>query len=54
MMWCLYTKYVAIVVNVVLFIFLILFACNGYDIYKKLHLSESEAISGRFQDFSQY
>lgn len=47
-MWVLYSTHVAIVVNVVLLIFLIVFAINGYDIYKKLHLNESEAISGRF------
>ena len=53
-MWVLYSNIVACIVNVVLLAFLGLFAHNGRDIYKKLHLKESEAISGKFQDFSQY
>ena len=54
LMWVLYTTRVAAVVNVVLLIFLVVFAVNGYDIYRKLHISEDEAVSGKFQDFSQY
>lgn len=53
-MWVLYSKSVAAFVNIVLLIFLIVFVVNGYDIYKKLHISDDEAISGKFQDFSQY
>ena len=54
LMWVLYTTRVAAVVNVVLLIFLIVFAVNGYDIYRKLHISEDQAVSGKFADFSQY
>ena len=54
LMWVLYTTRVATVVNVVLLIFLIVFVVNGFDIYRKLHISEDEAVSGKFQDFSQY
>jgi len=46
LMWVLYTTRVAAVVNVVLLIFLIIFAVNGYDIVQKLHIDEDEAVSG--------
>jgi hypothetical protein len=48
LMWVLYTSRVAMFVNVILLIFLVVFVVNGYDIYKKLHIREDEAISGRF------
>mmetsp|Transcript_15 Transcript_15/g.28 ORF Transcript_15/g.28 Transcript_15/m.28 type:complete len:81 (-) Transcript_15:947-1189(-) len=48
LMWILYTPRVAIVVNVVLLIFLILFIINGADIFQSLHVSESDAVSGKF------
>ena len=47
-MWVLYSTKVAAFVNVVLLIFLVVFVVNGYDIYSKLYISESEAISGKF------
>jgi hypothetical protein len=54
LMWCLYTHYVAMIVNMVLLVFLIIFMINGIDIYQKLHLTEEEAVSGKFQDFTKY
>lgn len=54
LMWCLYTTQVALVVNMVLLVFLIIFIINGLDIVNKLHLTENEAVSGKFQDFSKY
>ena len=53
-MWVLYTKEVAIMVNVVLAIFLIAFVINGLEIVNKLYINEDEAVSGKFKDFGQY
>ena len=47
-MWVLYTSYVALVVNMVLLVFLIIFVINGIDIFNKLHLTEDEIVSGKF------
>ena len=54
LMWVLYTPFVAVVTNIVQIVFLIIFIMNGFDIVSKLHLNEDEAVSGKFQDFSQY
>ena len=54
LMWVLYTSHVALVVNAVLLVFLLLFIVNGLDIYQKLYVSEDDAISGKFQDFSKF
>jgi len=51
LMWMLYPTRVAIIVNVVLMIFLVMFLFNGYDIYSRLYISEQEAVSGQFTDF---
>ena len=40
LMWVLYTPGVAMIVNIVLGLFLLVFIINGADIYGKLHLSE--------------
>ena len=48
LMWVLYTRLVAMVVNVVLLVFLIIFIINGMDIVQKLHLNDDETVSGRF------
>ena len=40
LMWVLYTPKVALIVNVVLGIFLLVFVFNGIDIYGKLSLTE--------------
>jgi hypothetical protein len=47
-MWVLYTRLVALVVNAVLLFFLIVFIVNGMDIVNKLHITEDEAVSGKF------
>jgi hypothetical protein len=47
-MWLLYTPHVALVVNIVLGVFLILFIMNGYDIISKLYVRDDEAVSGKF------
>jgi hypothetical protein len=48
LMWVLYSRLVALVVNVVLLFFLIVFIVNGMDIVNKLHVTEEEAVSGKF------
>jgi hypothetical protein len=53
-MWVLYSRLVAMVVNVVLLVFLVIFIVNGIDIMNQLHITEEEAVSGRFQDFNKY
>jgi len=54
LMWTMYTKPVAIIINIILGIFLVLFVVNGKDIYDKLAVSEEEAVSGKFTNFAQY
>ena len=54
LMWTLYSKPVALVINIILAIFLLLFIKNGKDIYDKLAVSDSEAVSGKFTNFAQY
>ena len=54
MMWVLYDKKVASVINVILMVFLIAFIKNGYDIYDTLAVDEKDAVTGVFQNFEQY
>ena len=54
LMWTLYSKPVAFVINIILGIFLFLFIWNGKDIYDKLAVSDTEAVSGKFTNFAQY
>ena len=54
LMWVLYTREVALMVNVVLMIFLVAFVVNGLEIVNKLYIKEDEAVSGKFKDFGQY
>jgi hypothetical protein len=49
LMWIYYRFLVALVINIILGAFLILFVKNGYDIYSELYVEESEAVSGKFQ-----
>jgi hypothetical protein len=53
-MWLLYKPIVALIVNIILAIFLIIFVTNGIEIYKRLYVGEDEAVSGKFQDFGRY
>ena len=50
-MWTLYSTTVALCINVVLLVFLVLFIKNGYEIYEKLHVSDDDAVTGRFTNF---
>ena len=54
LMWTLYSKPVAMIINIILGVFLFLFIYNGKDIYDKLALDESETVSGKFTNFAQY
>lgn len=53
LMWALYSQPVAIFINVILMVFLIVFIRNGYDIYSKLHVTDEEAVSGKFTNFGE-
>ena len=46
LMWLYYPVKVAILINIILGAFLIVFVKNGLDIYSKLHVSDTDAISG--------
>ena len=46
LMWMLYPIKVALVVNVVLLFFLLLFVKNGFEIWTQLYIGEDEAVSG--------
>ena len=53
-MWLFYSTKVALVINLILGVFLIVFVKNGYEIFNKLHVTDQEAVSGKFKDFSAY
>jgi len=54
LMWVLYERQVAIVINVILGIFLILFIKNGHEIYSALHVKDDEAVTGKFTNFNKF
>ena len=54
LMWTIYSKPVALFVNIILGVFLFLFVWNGKDIYDKLAVGDDEAVSGKFTNFAQY
>ena len=51
MMWVLYDRKVAIIINCILTVFLIAFIKNGYDIYDTLAIDDKDAVTGVFQNF---
>lgn len=53
-MWLYYPFRVAILINLILLAFLVVFIKNGNEIYLKLHVSDEEAVTGKFKDFTQY
>lgn len=53
LMWTLYSTFTAIVINIILLVFLALFIYNGFEIYSQLHVSDQEAVQGRFSNFGQ-
>lgn len=54
LMWVLYTKTVAIVINCILAVFLLAFIHNGFEIYNELHVKDEDAVTGKFTNFAQY
>ena len=54
LMWVLYSKTVALITNVILGGFMILFIRNGVDIYNQLMISDEEAASGKFSKFDHF
>ena len=51
LMWIYYRFIVALVINVILGAFLLLFVRNGLDIVTQLHVDEAEAVTGKFKNF---
>ena len=52
LMWIYYRFIVALVLNIILGAFLILFVRNGYDIISQLHVDEKDAVTGKFISFA--
>ena len=48
LMWIYYRFLVALVINLILFLFLVLFVRNGQDIVGKLWVDEDNAVTGKF------
>lgn len=46
LMWLYYPTKVAIVINIILMVFLIVFVKNGWEIVDKLYIKEGEAVTG--------
>ena len=46
LMWLYYPTKVAIMINVILFAFLLIFIRSGWEIYNKLHVRDDEAVTG--------
>lgn len=49
LMWIYYRFVVALIINLILGSFLLLFVRNGLDIVGQLHVREDEAVSGKFE-----
>jgi hypothetical protein len=49
-MWLYYPAKVAIIINIILAVFLIVFVKNGYEIFQKLYVKDDEAVTGKFKD----
>lgn len=52
LMWLYYPIKVAILINLILLAFLLVFVKNGWEIYSRLYVKDDEAISGQFKDFA--
>eukprot|EP00826_Nyctotherus_ovalis_P047997 TRINITY_DN5612_c0_g2_i1.p2 TRINITY_DN5612_c0_g2~~TRINITY_DN5612_c0_g2_i1.p2 ORF type:complete len:154 (+),score=46.18 TRINITY_DN5612_c0_g2_i1:424-885(+) len=52
--WIYYPGIIAVIVNVVLVYCLVMFGRNGVQIWKKLYVTDVEAVTGQFTDFSAY
>ena len=47
LMWIRYSPFVAFVVNIVLFVFLLQFISEGQDIMSRLYIRDDEAVEGK-------
>ncbi len=54
LVWIYYPGIIALVVNLVLLVFLVMFIMSGADILKKLYVPDLVAVTGQFADFSTY
>ena len=54
MAWIITPSFSAIIVNLILGYFLVLFFKNGYEIHKALHVTKEQAVTGRFENFAGY
>ena len=46
-MWLFYQTTTAIVINIVLLVFLIVFVRNGIEIFNDLYIDDKEAVTGK-------
>ena len=54
LMWVMYSRQTAIIINFILLLFLLLFIKNGREIYNSLAVSDNEAVTGKFSNFNNY
>lgn len=54
MAWIIAPSFSAMIVNLILGYFLVLFVKNGYEIHNLLHVTKDQAITGRFENFAGY
>ena len=52
LMWIYYRFLVALIINIILGMFLVLFVRNGYDIVSQLWVDENEAVTTKFMTFT--
>jgi uncharacterized membrane protein YfhO len=52
LMWIYYPFIVALVINIILLGFLMMFVKNGYEIYRDLNVGDEDAVSAKFQSFN--
>ena len=48
LMWYMRPFLTALIVNIILLLFLLLFIANGYEIVKELYVEEGDAVTGSF------
>ena len=52
LMWLYYPVKVALLINLILLAFLVVFIKNGWEIFNKLHVKDDDAVTGPFRDFA--
>ena len=51
LMWLFYQTTTAIVINIVLLVFLVVFVRNGIEIFNDLYIDDKEAVTGKYNNF---